>query len=185
MKMNKKLLGLIMSAMLTVPFATGCSDNEVTEQLPETSIQQEQPEQEVPQQEQQKPVDEDLNDEYQAKIDEREQLGDIEQAEQLIDQIMAEHFQGIEYMILKENGALVVIINLPANDVALTSIDEWNELVGIMVDYDIMIQQFLQQCGLQVPTATMVANIESDTPLLGIVNGEVMYDIVNNIDKLN
>ena len=48
-----------------------------------------------------------------------------------------------------------------------------------------MIQQALQQYGLNVPTATMVANIESDTPLLAVVNGEVMYDAFNGIDRIN
>ena len=178
MKMNKKLLGLIMSAMLTVPFVVGCSDNEVEQQLPQTQIEEQQPQV-------QNPIDEDLNDQYKAKINERQQVSDLDQAEQIIDKIMAENFQGIEYMILKENGALVIILNIPANDSAFSSMEQWNELVGTVVEYDIMIQQALQQCGLNVPTATMVTNIESDTPLLAVINGEVMYDVFNGIDKIN
>ena len=178
MKMNKKVIGLIMSAMLTVPFVVGCSDNEVTEELPQTQIEEQQPQV-------QNPIDEDLNDEYKSKIDERQQVSDLDQAEQIIDKIMAENFQGIEYMILKENGALVIILNIPANDSAFSSMEQWNELVGTVVEYDIMIQQALQQCGLNVPTATMIANIESDTPLLVVINGQVMYDTFNGIDKIN
>lgn len=178
MKMNKKVMGLIMSAMLTVPFVVGCSDNEVEQQLPQTQIEEQQPQV-------QNPIDEDLNDQYKAKINERQQVSDLDQAEQIIDKIMAENFQGIEYMILKENGALVIILNIPANDSAFSSMEQWNELVGTVVEYDIMIQQALQQCGLNVPTATMVANIESDTPLLVVINGEVMYDVFNGIDKIN
>ena len=178
MKMNKKVIGLIMSAMLTVPFVVGCSDNEVQQQLPQTQIEEQQPQV-------QNPIDEDLNDQYKAKINERQQVSDLDQAEQIIDKIMAENFQGIEYMILKENGALVIILNIPANDSAFSSMEQWNELVGTVVEYDIMIQQALQQCGLNVPTATMVANIESDTPLLAVVNGQVMYDTFNGIDKIN
>lgn len=179
MKMNKKVIGLIMSAMLTVPFVVGCNDNNVTEELPQTQIEEQQPQQEQPK------MDEDLNDQYKAKINERQQVSDLDQAEQIIDKIMAENFQGIEYMILKENGALVIILNIPANDSAFSSMEQWNELVGTVVEYDIMIQQALQQCGLNVPTATMVANIESDTPLLVVINGEVMYDVFNGIDKIN
>ena len=178
MKMNKKVFALIMSAMLTVPFVVGCGDDNVTEQLPQTQIEEQQPQV-------QNPIDEDLNDQYKAKINERQQVSDLDQAEQIIDKIMAENFQGIEYMILKENGALVIILNIPANDSAFSSMEQWNELVGTVVEYDIMIQQALQQCGLNVPTATMVANIESDTPLLAVVNGEVMYDAFNGIDKIN
>lgn len=178
MKMNKKVVGLIMSTMLTVPFVVGCGDDNVTEQLPQTQIEEQQPQV-------QNPIDEDLNDQYKAKINERQQVSDLDQAEQIIDKIMAENFQGIEYMILKENGALVIILNIPANDSAFSSMEQWNELVGTVVEYDIFIQQALQQCGLNVPTATMVANIESDTPLLAVVNGEVMYDAFNGIDRIN
>ena len=178
MKMNKKVIGLIMSAMLTVPFVVGCSDNEVEQQLPQTQIEEQQPQV-------QNPIDEDLNDQYKAKINERQQVSDLDQAEQIIDQIMTERFQGIEYMILKENGALVIILNIPANDSAFSSMEQWNELVGTVVEYDIMIQKALQQCGLNVPTATMIANIENDTPLLAVINGEVMYDVFNGIDKIN
>ena len=178
MKMNKKVIGLIMSAMLTVPFVVGCSDNEVEQQLPQTQIEEQQPQV-------QNPIDEDLNDQYKAKINERQQVSDLDQAEQIIDKIMAENFQGIEYMILKENGALVIILNIPTNDSAFSSMEQWNELVGTVVEYDIMIQQALQQCGLNVPTATIIANIENDTPLLAVINGEVMYDVFNGIDKIN
>ena len=178
MKMNKKVFALIMSAMLTVPFVVGCGDNEVEQQLPQTQIEEQQPQV-------QNPIDEDLNDQYKAKINERQQVSDLDQAEQIIDKIMAENFQGIEYMILKENGALVIILNIPANDSAFSSMEQWNELVGTVVEYDIMIQQALQQCGLYVPTATMVANIENDTPLLAVINGEVMYDAFNGIDRIN
>ena len=178
MKMNKKLLALMMSTMLAVPFVVGCSDNNVTEELPQTQIEEQQPQV-------QNPIDEDLNNQYKTKIDERQQVSDLDQAEQIIDKIMAERFQGIEYMILKENGALVIILNIPANDSAFSSMEQWNELVGTVVEYDIMIQQALQQCELYVPTATMVANIESDTPLLAVVNGQVMYDAFNGIDKIN
>lgn len=177
MKMNKKLLGLLVSGLLAVPMF-GCGNNEVEQQLPQTQIEEQQPQV-------QNPIDEDLNDQYKAKINERQQVSDLDQAEQIIDKIMAENFQGIEYMILKENGALVIILNIPANDSAFSSMEQWNELVGTVVEYDIMIQQALQQCGLNVPTATMVANIESDTPLLAVVNGQVMYDAFNGIDKIN
>ena len=179
MKLNKKLLSLILAGMLSIPMF-GCSDNNVTEELPQTQIE------EQPNEQQEQPkFDEDLNDQYKAKINERQQVSDLDQAEQIIDQIMTERFQGIEYMILKENGALVIILNIPANDSAFSSMEQWNELVGTAVEYDIMIQQALQQCGLKVPTATMVANIESDTPLLAVVNGEVMYDAFNGIDRIN
>ena len=184
MKLNKKVMGLLVAGLLSVPMF-GCGNNEVEQQLPQTQIEEQQPQEQEPQQEQQKPVDEDLNDEYQAKIDERQFQNDKEQAKQVIDQVMAEHFPDIEYRIIEENNLIGIVINIPDNDVALTSIDKWNELVGILVDYDIMIQQFLQQCGLNVQTVTMAGNIQRDEPYLMIVNGEVIVDVFNGINKLN
>lgn len=172
MKLNKKVIGLLMAGMLAVPFV-GCGNSEVDQVPPQPQVQQEQP------------IDEDLNDEYQAKIYERQYQSDKEQAKQLIDQVMTENFSDIEYSVVESENGLIILINIGSNDEAFTSMDEWNRLVDAVVDFDIMIQQFLQQCGLNVPTGTMVANVQSDTPLLAIINGEIMLDIFNHIDKLN
>lgn len=172
MRLNKKLLSLILAGMLSIPMF-GCGNSEVDQVPPQPQVQQE------------KPIDEDLNDEYKAKIYERQYQSDKEQAKQLIDQVMAENFSDIEYSVVESENGLIILINIDSNDEAFTSMDEWNRLVAVMVDFDIMIQHFLQQCGLNVPTGTMVANIESDTPVLAIINGEIMLDIFNHIDKLN
>ena len=179
MKMNKKLLALMMSTMLAVPFVVGCNDNNVTEELPQTQIEEQQP------QEQQKPVDEDLNDEYKAKIDERQQQSDVEDAKKVINAVMNEFFPDIKYRIIEENGLLGIVLDIPTNDVAFTSIEEWNKLVDIIVEYDLLMQQYLQQFGVNVPTATMVANTQRDEAYLLISNGEVMYDVFNGIDRIN
>ncbi len=178
MKLNKRLLALIMSAMLTVPFIVGCSDDNVTEQLPETSIQQEQPV------EQEKPItDEDLNDQYKAKIN----ANDVQKAKEILDPILAENFgaNGYKIMTYEEYNGVVIVIDLKVSDLQTATIDDWNYLVEAMTELQLAAQQCVQQQGLNVSVGLMVADLNADEPLLSIVNGEVVFDIVNGIDKLN
>ena len=172
MKMNKKVLGLVLAGMLSVPFV-GCGNKEI-EVPPQPQEQQEQPVEPT----QPQPTDEDLNDQYLNNVDQ------VQYAKQLIDQVMRENFQGVQYTIMEENGELVMVINIEPNDPAFTSMDTWNELVGIIIQYDCAIQQYLQQNGVNVQTSTLVGNFQSDTPVLAIKNGEVMYDLFNGIDHL-
>ena len=184
MKMNKKVFALIMSAMLTVPFVVGCGDDNVTEQLPQTQIEEQQPqEQEQPQQEQQKPVDEDLNNQYKAKIN----ASDVQKAKEILDPILSENFGANGYTILtyEEDNGVVIVIDLKVSELQTATIDEWNYLVDVMTELQLSAQQYVQQQGLNVSVSLMVGDINADEPLLSIVNGEVVFDIINNIDRLN
>lgn len=183
MKLNKKVMGLLVAGMLAVPFV-GCGNNEVEQQLPQTQIEEQQPqEQEQPQQEQQKPVDEDLNDEYQAKIN----ASDVQKAKEILDPILSENFGANGYTILtyEEDNGVVIVIDLKVSELQTATIDEWNYLVEVMTELQLSAQQYVQQQGLNVSVGLMVGDLNADEPLLAIVNGEVMFDIVNGIDKLN
>ena len=183
MKLNKKVMGLLVAGMLAVPFV-GCSDNNVTEELPQTQIEEQQPqEQEQPQQEQQKPVDEDLNNQYRAKIN----ASDVQKAKEILDPILAENFgaNGYTIMTYEEYNGVGIVIDLKVSDLQTATIDEWNYLVEVMTEVQLAAQQYVQQQGLNVSVGLMVADLNADEPLLSIVNGEVMFDIINNIDRLN
>lgn len=177
MKLNKKVMGLIMSAMLTVPFVVGCGDDNVTEQLPQTQIEEQQP------QEQQKPIDEDLNNQYKAKIN----ASDVQKAKEILDPILAENFGTNGYTIAtyEEYNGIVIVIDLKVSDLQTATIDDWNYLVEVMTELQLAAQQCVQQQGLNVSVGLMVADLNADEPLLSIVNGEIVFDIVNGIDKLN
>ena len=181
MKMNKKVMGLLVAGMLAVPFV-GCSDNNVTEELPQTQIEEQQPQQEQPN-EQQKPVDEDLNNQYKAKIN----ASDVQKAKEILDPILSENFGANGYTILtyEEDNGVVIVIDLKVSELQTATIDEWNYLVEVMTEVQLAAQQYVQQQGLNVSVGLMVADLNADEPLLSIVNGEVMFDIVNGIDKLN
>ena len=182
MKMNKKVFALIMSAMLTVPFVVGCNDNNVTEELPQTQIEEQQPQQEQPN-EQQKPVDEDLNNQYKAKIN----ASDVQKAKEILDPILSENFgaNGYTIMTYEEYNGVGIVIDLKISDLQTATIDEWNYLVEVMTELQLAAQQCVQQQGLNVSVGLMVADLNADEPLLSIVNGEVVFDIINGIDKLN
>lgn len=181
MKMNKKVVGLIMSTMLTVPFVVGCSDNEVEQQLPQTQIEEQQPQQEQPQV--QKPIDEDLNNQYKAKIN----ASDVQKAKEILDPILAENFGANRYTIMtyEEYNGVVIVIDLKVSDLQTATIDDWNYLVEVMTELQLATQQCVQQQGLNISVGLMVADLNADEPLLSIVNGEVVFDIINGIDKLN
>lgn len=178
MKMNKKLLALMMSTMLAVPFVVGCNDNNVTEELPQTQIEEQQP-----QQEQQKPIDEDLNNQYKAKIN----ASDVQKAKEILDPILAENFGANGYTIAtyEEYNGVVIVIDLKISDLQTATIDDWNYLVEVMTELQLAAQQCVQQQGLNVSVGLMVADLNADEPLLSIVNGEIVFDIINGIDKLN
>ena len=181
MKLNKKVMGLLVAGMLAVPFV-GCSDNNVTEELPQTQIEEQQPQQEQPN-EQQKPVDEDLNNQYKAKIN----ASDVQKAKEILDPILSENFgaNGYTIMTYEEYNGVGIVIDLKISDLQTATIDEWNYLVEVMTELQLAAQQCVQQQGLNVSVGLMVADLNADEPLLSIVNGEVMFDIVNGIDKLN
>ena len=183
MKMNKKVMGLLVAGLLSVPMF-GCGNNEVEQQLPQTQIEEQQPQQEqVPQQEQQKPIDEDLNNQYKAKIN----ANDVQKAKEILDPILAENFgaNGYTIMTYEEYNGVGIVIDLKVSDLQTATIDEWNYLVEVMTELQLAAQQCVQQQGLNVSVGLMVADLNADEPLLSIVNGEVMFDIVNNIDRLN
>ena len=54
----------------------------------------------------------------------------------------------------------------------------------VMTELQLAAQQYVHQQGLNVSVGLMVADLNADEPLLSIVNGEVVFDIVNGIDKL-
>lgn len=182
MKMNKKVMGLIMSAMMIVPFAVGCNDNNVTEELPQTQIEEQQPQQDMPQV--QNPVDEDLNDEYKAKIDERQQVNDLQKAKDFIEPVLNENFGYGGWMFVEENGCLGIVINAPDDDPCFNSLEDWNEMMSVMIELDYAIQYALQQQGINVQTGIMIADIDQDIPYALIMNQEVLYDIFNGINKI-
>lgn len=178
MKLNKKILALMMSTMLTVPFVVGCNDNNVTEQLPETSIQQEQPNE---QQEQPK-VDEDLNNEYKQKASQKEQA---EQAKLLIEQMASEHLSGYRWQVeISEDYQRVWLKFYVSEEQVKAGIldGSWYDLVEASAENTREGKMALERLGLNVDYGMMIGDIDRDSYWLGVVNGSVIYNVVDTLN---
>lgn len=190
----KKLTSLFMSGILSITLFTGCRDNESTVEYKEENKQEQQVEEreEVDEQEEvqveepkqeQKVEDEDLNPQYEYRI----QVNNLDKAVEILEPIFTENFGADGYIILKyeEYNSIVIVLNLPIYELQTFTIDEWNELVDLMVELQLISSEYVMSNGLNVGVGLMVADLDADEFFLGIVNGEVVYDVVNGIDKLN
>ncbi len=169
--MHKRVLALAMASILSIPMF-GCGNSEV-EQQPQ--MQQEQ----VQEQPQENVQDEDLNDEY------KEQVNDLQKAKDFLEPILNENFGYGQWAFVESNGCLGIVLNISDNDPCFNSLDAWNEMINVMLELDYAIQYALQQQGINIQTGIMIADIDQDIPYAMIMNQEVLYDVFNNIDKLD
>ena len=169
--MYKRVLTLVMASILSVPMF-GCSDNQVEQ---EPQVKQEQ----VQEQPQENVQDEDLNDEY------KEEVNDLQKAKDFLEPILNENFGYGQWAFVESNGCLGIVLNISDNDPCFNSLDAWNEMIYVMLELDYAIQCALQQQGINIQTGIMIADIDQDIPYVFIMNQEVLYDIVNGINKLD
>lgn len=169
MKMNKKLLGLVLAGMMSIGMMTGCSDSTVEEQN-NNQMQQEQT------------VDEDLNNEYKQKASQKEQA---EQAKLLIEQMASEHLSGYRWQIeISEDYQRVWLkFYVTEEQVKAGILDgSWYDLVEASAENTREGKMALERLGLNVDYGMMIGDIDRDSYWLGVVNGSVIYNVV---DKLN
>ena len=169
MKMNKKLLGLILAGMMSIGMMTGCSNSTVEEQN-NNQMQQEQT------------VDEDLNNEYKQKASQKEQA---EQAKLLIEQMASEHLSGYRWQVeISEDYQRVWLkFYVTEEQVKAGILDgSWYDLVEASAENTREGKMALERLGLNVDYGMMIGDIDRDSYWLGVVNGSVIYNVV---DKLN
>ena len=169
MKMNKKVMGLVLAGMMSIGMMTGCSDSTVEEQN-NNQMQQEQT------------VDEDLNNEYKQKASQKEQA---EQAKLLIEQMASEHLSGYRWQVeISEDYQRVWLkFYVTEEQVKAGILDgSWYDLVEASVENTREGKMALERLGLNVDYGMMIGDIDRDSYWLGVVNGS----LINNVtDKLN
>ena len=173
MKMNKKLLSLLIAGMLAVPFV-GCGNSEVEYQEPQQKQVQEQPHENV--------QDEDLNQEYKQEVSQKKQA---EQAKLLIEQMASEHLSGYRWQVeISEDYQRVWLkFYVTEEQVKVGILDgSWYDLVEASVENTREGKAMLERMGLNVDYGMMIGDIDQDSYWLGTVNGSVIYNIT---DKLN
>lgn len=169
MKMNKKALSLVLAGMMSIGMMTGCSDSTVEEQN-NNQMQQEQQ------------VDEDLNQEYKQKANQKEQA---EQAKLLIEQMASEHLSGYRWQVeISEDYQRVWLKFYVTEEQVKTGIldGSWYDLVESSAENTREGKMALERLGLNVDYGMMIGDIDRDSYWLGVVNGDVIYNVV---DKLN
>ena len=170
MKMNKKVVGLLVAGMMSIGMMTGCSDSAVEEQNNNNQMQQEQT------------VDEDLNNEYKQKASQKEQA---EQAKLLIEQMASESLSGYRWQIeISEDYQRVWLkFYVTEEQVKAGILDgSWYDLVEASAENTREGKMALERLGLNVDYGMMIGDIDRDSYWLGVVNGDVIYNVV---DKLN
>ena len=169
MKMNKKVVGLLVAGMMSIGMMTGCSDSTVEEEN-NNQMQQEQT------------VDEDLNNEYKQKASQKEQA---EQAKLLIEQMASEHLSGYRWQVeISEDYQRVWLkFYVTEEQVKAGILDgSWYDLVEASAENTREGKMALERLGLNVDYGMMIGDIDRDSYWLGVVNGSIIYNVT---DKLN
>lgn len=169
MKLNKRVMGLIMAGMMSVSMMVGCGNSTVEEQ-DNNQMQQEQT------------VDEDLNQEYKQKASQKEQA---EQAKLLIEQMASEHLSGYRWQVeISEDYQRVWLkFYVTEEQVKVGILDgSWYDLVESSAENTREGKAALERLGLNVDYGMMIGDIDRDAYWLGTVNGSVIYNVV---DELN
>ena len=171
MKMNKKVMGLVLAGMMSIGMMTGCSDSAVEEQNNNNNQMQ-----------QEQTVDEDLNNEYKQKASQKEQA---EQAKLLIEQMASEHLSGYRWQVeISEDYQRVWLkFYVTEEQVKAGILDgSWYDLVESSAENTREGKMALERLGLNVDYGMMIGDIDRDSYWLGVVNGSVIYNVT---DKLN
>ena len=169
MKMNKKVVGLLVVGMMSMGMMTGCSDSTVEEQN-NNQMQQEQT------------VDEDLNNEYKQKASQKEQA---EQAKLLIEQMASEHLSGYRWQVeISEDYQRVWLkFYVTEEQVKAGILDgSWYDLVEASAENTREGKMALERLGLNVDYGMMIGDIDRDSYWLGVVNGSVIYNVVDTLN---
>lgn len=182
MKLNKKVLGMLMSGALVFGMV-GCSSDESNEGYqPKQETKQEQQYEEQEQQEQQyeEPKDESLNEEYN-----NYSQSEAQQVKELMTIVCEKTFSTVDWEVIEQDGIVYVNLYIPYNELANTSVQSWNELVNVTQEQNYLCYNELVENGYNVPLTFTIGSRETNEYYYIVMNGQVMFDAVNGINKLN
>ena len=170
--MFKKISSLVLSGLISISMV-GCGNdntNEVEYQEPQV---QEEVENET--------TDENLNNEYETKI----QTSEVEKAKELLNPIIEKNFAEFEWRWYEDENGLILIIDVPYEELMCASLDSWNNLVETQRNATGEMKELLQNYGIDINFGAMIVDETEGKVMIACINGKVAIDIVNGIDKLN
>jgi len=177
MKLNKKVLGLVLAGILTVGMV-GCGDTKI-ESEEETTVKQEQ-------QVENESKDEDVTKDYQAEEKEdSDLLAKIDEAYEILTPVMEESFEGSLYDFEKSEYGLRLVLYLPSDEVAKGIYNgQWNDFVIKVTDLSEQMDYILGTAGYEdVAFSVFVCDSEKgqDACYLGVNDGVVVYNVADSI----
>ena len=111
---------------------------------------------------------------------------DLDMAEAILEERLAEAAEQTgfyDYSLERdeESNLLVVIVDYTEEELAYTSISEWNDLTESFASVCESWYDLFQGMGLDVNVGIMIGDVAADTPFYGAVNGSVAFDVPNGI----
>ena len=91
----------------------------------------------------------------------------------------------IDWEVIERDGIVYVNFYIPYNELANTSVQSWNELVNVMQEQNFLCYYELAEHGYNVPLVFTIGSRETNEHYYIVMNGQVMFDAVNGINKLN
>lgn len=161
MKLNKRVMGLILVGMLSVG-VVGCGNNEVEYQ--ESQVQQEQV------------IDEDLTPQYEEKINKKEEL---ELAKLITEESAKKCMAGFRYEVKthEETNTVMITVHLTKIDVAKSLVDgSYYELVNIMVNTSTEMRNIYVNNGMDVNCSLAIGDTDEDRIWFATLNNTILYD---------
>lgn len=178
MKLNKKVLGMLMSGALVFGMV-GCSSDESNEGYQPKQETKQETKQEQQEQQYEEPKDESLNEEY------NEQLK-VQKVKEVMIAVCEETFGSkIDWEVIERDGIVYVNFYIPYNELANASVQSWNELVNVMQEKNNLFYNELVEYGYNVPLAFTIGSRETDKYYYAVANGQVIFDAVNGIGTEN
>lgn len=110
-------------------------------------------------------------------------ISDTKMARSLIEPSIQESIGDLEYTILEEDNQLILVMHIPAEELAYVSESTWNELANNAIYAQTSWQDVFDSYGLNVVFSVAVGDINRDRIYLAISDGQIIYDVFEEQDN--
>lgn len=112
------------------------------------------------------------------------EMSDMEKARSLIEPSIKETVGDSEYEILEQNGQLILMFHLSAEDLAYVTEPDWRDLATNAKYAQAAWQDVFRSAGLNVDFLVYIGDINKDEVYLAASNGHILYDVFNEVNDL-
>lgn len=113
-----------------------------------------------------------------------DRMSDIEMARALIEPSIKETIGDLEYKILEQDGQLILMLHLPAEELAYVTEPVWNDLASNAIYAQTAWQDVFKSAGLNVNFSVCIGDMNRDRVYLAANNGQIIYDVFNEQNDL-